>query len=322
VELAVATVLMPTGYFRGFVPLGLVGGVGAAAACSILADLDDVAFCHALGLAMCTAGGTYETVGSMGLAWVTAINARNGLDVVDLARRGFTGPLSAFEGDKGMLASYSDESPDKIEPVLASLGTEWRIHRQSYKTVPTETITHGPIDCMRELSRRAGDRQIRHLRFGVSPIVVTIADERFERFGLPSSDLEARFDLRFCAAAAWCRGRFGLEEMQEAAYTDPTILELRGRIELVADESRATFDGCWLEAEFTDGTEERINVDAFLGSPGNPVSDAELREMFVAAAAGHLPAERAGAVADAALTLDEAKDLDHLMDLCRIEEER
>ena len=37
---------------------------------------------------------------------------------------------------------------------------------------------------------------------GVAPIVVSIVRERNERFGLPKSDLEARFDLRYCAAAA------------------------------------------------------------------------------------------------------------------------
>ena len=75
----------------------------------------------------------------------------------------------------------------------------------------------------------------------VQPIVVDICDERMERFGDPHSELTARFDLCFCAAAAWQRGRFTLDEMREPAYTDRGDSRLRSRIELVRDESRQTF---------------------------------------------------------------------------------
>jgi 2-methylcitrate dehydratase PrpD len=142
---------------------------------------------------------------------------------------------------------------------------------------------------------------------------VTIADERFERFGLPSSDLEARFDLRFCAAAAWRRGRFGLAEMAEAAYTDPAILALRAEVELVADPTRASFDGCWTEVGFTDGSTERVVIDAFRGSADNPVSDDELAALFRAAAEGRLTDGRAQAVIDAVMSLDTAPDVRALM---------
>jgi 2-methylcitrate dehydratase PrpD len=319
VELAVATILMPTGYFRGFVPLGLVGAVGAATACGILAGLDDTRLRHALGLAMCTAGGVYETVGSMGLPWVTAVTTRNGLDAATLAGAGLTAPATAFEGDKGMLASYSDESPDKIAGVLDTLGSQWRILRQTYKVVPTETITHGPVECVGTLRARAGDRHVDALRFGVSPIVVTIADERRARFGVPGNDLEARFDLRFCAAAAWQRQRFGLAEMQEPAYTDPAILDLRDRVELVADAGRATFDGCWAEVRYDDGSTDRVDLDAFLGTPANPVTDAQLGELFLRAADGHLGEAQAHAVVDAALGLDGASGVAPLMACCRLD---
>ncbi len=269
-ELACATILMPTGYYRGFVPLGLVGGVGAAAACSVLAGLDRVRTRNALGLAMCTASGTYESVGSMALPYITALNARNGLNAYQLAAAGLDAPATAFEGDKGMLRSYSDEDASKIAAVMADLGKVWRIGRH------TETITHAPLECTLALRARAGDRDIQRLVFGVAPIVVTIADERFERFGIPHSELEARFDLRYCAAAAWTRRQFTLAEMSPAAYTDDQILTLRGQVDLVADPDRHDFDGCWLETTYSDGSTDRIVIDAFAGSAARPLSDDEL----------------------------------------------
>jgi 2-methylcitrate dehydratase PrpD len=251
----------------------------------------------------------------MALAYVTGSQTRAGMTAYELAATGVDAPASALEGEMGTLRAYSEENAAKIPDILAGLGAEWRIHGQSYKTMPTETITHPPVECalaVRELSR---GREPRKLRFGVSPIVVRIADERAQRFVQPSSEQEARFDLKHCAAAAWARGQFGLAEMQEGAFTDPDILALRSRVELVADENRTTFDGCWLEVEFEDGSTEKIVVDAFKGSVPNPVSDAELADIFRVTAHSRLPAERIDAIVDASLALDTIGARD-LMRLC------
>ena len=304
IELACATILMPTGYYRGFVPGGLVGGIGAAVACGLIAKLDDLQLRNALGLAMCSAFGTYESVGSSTLATIMGTTSRAGLVASQLAALGIDAPPTAFEGDKGMLASYSDEPAEKIETVLSTLGDRWRIHGQSYKTVPTETITHAPLDCLFALMPRANGRTMKRMAFGVEPIVVKIADERRARFGTLSSELQARFDTRFCAAAAWHRGRFGLAEMKEAAYTDPAILELRSRIDLIADPSFRTFDGASLTITYDDDTTDAIRVDDFLGSPGQRLSDDQLSAIFTTAATGMLPPQRIDEILDAAWHLD------------------
>ena len=318
IELAVATMVMPTGYYRGFVPAGLVGGVGAAAACAILAGLDDEKMRNAIGIAMCTAFGTYESVGSMSLAYITGATARSGLNAYQLARAGLDAPRSSFEGERGMLACHSDEKADKIDEVLGSLGQSWRIFGQTYKTVPTETITHGPVECVLALLPLARGRTLERLRFGVAPIVVKIADERRDRFGIPDSELTARFDTRFCAAAAWVRGRFTLDEMREAAYSDARILELRNRVDLIADESRQTFEGCWLEALFTDGSRERHNVDFFLGTPGNRLNDAQLADLLRISAADLLAAGAVDKIIDAVWALEQAPDVRGFTQLARL----
>ena len=306
IELACATILMPTGYYRGFVPGGLTGGIGASAASALIAGLDDVRMRNALGLAMCSAFGTYESVGSDALATIMGMTARAGLVACQLAARGIDAPRTAFEGDKGMLASYSDEPVDKIATVLDTLGERWRIHGQSYKTVPTETITHAPLDCLFALMTRSDGRVVERMAFGVEPIVVKIADERRARFGKLSNELQARFDTRFCAASAWQRGRFTLAEMKEAAFTDPDILDLRERIDLIADSSFKTFDGSSLTITYEDGSTDSIRVDDFLGSPGNRLSDDQLATLFVRSAEGLMPTSRAEHILDAAWALPQA----------------
>jgi len=84
---------------------------------------------------------------------------------------------------------------------------------------------------------------------------------------------------------------------------------LRQRIELVADDARKTFEGCWLEAEFTDGSSEYFNVDAFLGSPGNRMSDAQLTEVFTRTATAVMSKSACEALLHAAWHLDTTSDV-------------
>jgi 2-methylcitrate dehydratase PrpD len=319
VELACAAILMPTAYYRGFVPGGITGAIGGALACGLLRGLDDVQLRNALGLAMNSGLGFYQSAGSMALPYVMGLTARNGLTACDLAAAGMDAPAAAFEGDKGMLSSYSDAPPETIETVLSTLGERWRIMGQSYKTVPTETITHGPIECVLALLKRSDGRTPARLTFGVEAVVVKIADERGARFGAPSNNLEAKFDLRHCAAAAWMRGRFTLAEMEKTAFTDPAILDLRSRIDLVADPEHKTFEGASCDIAYTDGSADREVIPAFLGTPNNPMSDAQLSDVFRLSAEGVLSPARAQAVLDAAWGLPTAPDLSALMSAAVVE---
>jgi len=318
VELACAAILMPTAYFRGFIPGGLTGAIGGAAACAILRGLDDAAMRNALGLAMNSGMGFYQSAGSSALPYVMAATARNGLVACDLAGLGLDAPELAFEGDKAMLSSYSDEPTSKIATVLDALGTPWRIMGQSYKTVPTETITHGPIECTLTLLARADGRVPARMRFGVTKIVVEIADERAQRWGVPTSELEARFDLRHCVAAAWIRGRFTLAEMLHAATSDPDIVALRERIDLVADPAQNNFEGATLAIDYADGSADSIAIPAFRGTPNNPMSDDELSLVFRQSAEGVLSSGQVRAVLDAAWALPAAENVNALMQACII----
>lgn len=318
VELAIASMLMPSAYFRGYVPAGLTGSVGAAAACCILTEASRKVTENALSIAMCTSFGLYVSVGSMTLPYITGATARSGLTSFYLAERGFDSALTAFEGDKGMFVTHSDEDPKKIRNIMSSLGQEWRIHGQTYKIVPTETITHGPIELVLELLERSKDREIQKIEFLVCPIVKEICDERMERFGEPNSELTARFDLCFCAAATWLRGKFTLSEMQKEAYSDQEILNLRKKIKLIPDQNRKTFEGCSATVHFTDGTKDYANIDAFLGTPENKVSDEKLSSLFRTYSKGLIHEKQVDLILESIWKLENAKNINELISLLKL----
>lgn len=311
VDLVLATLLMPGTYVRGWTPGTLVGGIGAAAAVAGIRGLDEATTAQALAIAMTGATGAMEAIGSSTFAANQGFAARAGVVACELAARGIETGLTAFEGEKGLLSCASGESPDRIDGVLGALdapGRRWLMQDTAYKRLPTETITQAPLDCVLEIRARLAARgggaaaggagalpEVARMRFLVEPIVARVSAERFARFGTPRTDLQARFDLRFCAASAWTRGRFTLDEMAEAAYTDPAILALRGRVDVDPDEGR-TLDGASLEVTFADGSVETAEVPAFRGAAGNPLTDDELAGVFRTAAAGCIPDEQAARV--------------------------
>lgn len=320
VDIVVASMLMPGAYVRGFTPGVLVGGVGAAAAVSVLRGFDLETTRNALAIAMVTATGPMEAIGSSAHPYAQGQAARAGVVACQLAARGIETAPTAFEGEKGMLSSHSGESPDRIDGILGRLGEVWEMRQTAYKRHPTETITQAPIDCTLAIrSRFEGSPlpEIERMSFLVEPIVSRISAERFARFGTPRNDLQARFDLRFCAASAWTRGRFTIAEMAEAAYTDPTILALRDRVDVDPDE-RYTINGSALEIRFADGHVETAEVEEFRGAASNPLTDDELADVFRAVAADVLPAGRAEQVLAAVWGLDRAAGVGQLVALCRL----
>jgi 2-methylcitrate dehydratase PrpD len=189
----------------------------------------------------------------------------------------------------------------------------------AYKRHPTETITQAPIDCVLAVRGRFPDGpppRVERMRFLVEPIVARVSAERFARFGTPRTDLQARFDLRFCAASAWTRNRFTLAEMAEAAYTDPEILALRGRVDVDADE-QWTINGAHLEVTFEGGRVETVSVDPFRGAGPNPLTDDELSDVFRGAASWAIPAKRAERVLSELWALESAPSVKALVEATR-----
>ena len=294
VELAVSTMLMPTAYQRGFLPGVIAGTVGAAAGVASILRLPHTETRNAIAIAMLGAGGLFESVGSMTASYLIANAGMNGYTAAQLASRGVDAPTTAFEGEKGMLLGFSVADPEKIESVMEGLGTTWRVREGSYKRYQAETIDQAPLECVFTIRERTPADKLESIvamRFEVEPLVADIAKERYERFGKPGSDLQATFDLRYVMAAAWMTGRIGGDVYSERFYSDPTILDLRDRVQVVGDP-RITLDGATLEVSFGDGTSDEVTVDAFTGSAQRPLTDAQLEDLFRREAASSLPPDR------------------------------
>ena len=302
VELAVATMLMPAHYERGFNPAVAAGAVGAAAGCSMLLRLDTERTANALGLAALGGAGPLEVLGTDVHPYRIGDAARSGFVAAGLARRGFTAPPTAIDGEHGLLATVAERDPGTIESALGSLGDDWRICGPiAFKRYPTETISQAPLDCTLDLrGRTAPGRRSRvaSMTFAVAPLVAEVNRSRRERFAMPADDQQARFDGSYCAAAAWCRGRFTVEELGAEARSDPAVLALRDKVRFVATEGRR-MESASLEVTFADDTIEHAATEAFGGSTANPLSDEDLVAKLTGSASGILDTGQVRAISAA-----------------------
>ncbi len=299
VELAVATMLMPAHYERGFNPAVAAGAVGAAAGCSVILGLDVERTTNALGLAALGGAGPLEVLGTDVHPYRIGDAARSGFTAADLARRGFTAPPTAIDGEHGLLATVAERDPDRIEDALGSLGDDWRICGPiAFKRYPTETISQAPLDCTLDLRARTPPEkrsQVASMTFAVAPLVADVNRSRRERFAIPADDQQARFDGSYCAAAAWCHGRFTVQELGTETRSDPAVLVLRDKIGFMATEGRG-MESASLEVTFADGTTGHAATEAFGGSTANPLREADLIAKLADAAVGIVDTARVNAI--------------------------
>ncbi len=118
---------------RGFHATGVVGTIGAAAAAGKILGLDERHMVNALGLAGTQAAGLDEWLssGDMSKRLHAGKAAMNGVLAALLAREGYTGPSTIFEGKYGLLNTHAESyDPGRL---TEKLGEEYKILSCKFK---------------------------------------------------------------------------------------------------------------------------------------------------------------------------------------------
>jgi 2-methylcitrate dehydratase PrpD len=313
---------------RGWHATSICGTLGTAAAGARLLGLDATGIRDALGIAASMAGGVIEanraggTVKRLHCGWA----GHSGLTAALLAQHGYTGPATVFEGRFGLFEAFLGGRFD-ADAVISGLGERWEVPGIFFKPYPANHYTHAGIDAALALRRKHGldPRQIARIELGApGPVLRTIGEPREEKLH-PRSGYHAQFSGPFTVATALLGGG-GLgvyfDDFTDAKARDPEILALAARVHSHADEECSRIFPrqfpAVLRVTMQDGTvyEERVLHNR--GGPGNPLSDAELRQKFALNASRLLPREQVDRLADAAFALDRAEGVDELLSLCRV----
>src|SRR5437016_10146736 len=305
----------PRHYQRGWHCTSTLGTIGAAAAASRLLGLDASATGHALAIAASEASGLKENFGSMVKPLHAGLAARNGVVAARLAASGMTASASALDGPQGFLAAMDSASPSL--DAQSDLGSRWEILDTgiTVKLYPSCAATHPTLDTLLDLQRRhrftAGD--VETIEIGVDAITPTVlVHDR------PSTALEGKFSMPFCAAAAIVDGRVGLDSFDDDRLRDDRIVRLMPRVRMhvdaTLDRSAAPLTQALVTVRLADGRVLTALANGARGYPDRPAHDDELAEKFTACALRALPEARAREGLAALRAIDHAQRVRSLLD--------
>ncbi|MFD5824139.1 MmgE/PrpD family protein [Lentzea sp. NPDC060358] len=302
----------------------ICGAVGSAVAAALLGGADEQEIAHAIGIVASQSAGIIEanrtggTVKRLHCGWA----AQAGVTSARLARHGFTGPPTVFEGRFGFFEAFL-RGEYRPEAITDGLGSDWEVPRIFFKPYPANHFTHTIVDAagiLREQGLAPGD--VESLEIGVpAPVVRTVGDP-IEKKRTPSTPYEAQFSGPYAAAV----GLFGggglgaeLADYAPAHLADPARQELLRRTTVVADdECTAIFPHQFpavVRARSRDGREWTAKALANRGGVDNPLTGEEIARKFTDNAAPVLGRVAAQDVVDAVAGLGGTTEVDHLLRL-------
>jgi 2-methylcitrate dehydratase PrpD len=279
--------------------------------------LPAAAAARALGIAASNACGLKENLGSMVKPLHAGIAARNGLISARLAQKGFTASELAIEGPQGYLAAMDSDKPaSALDEAVTDLGSRWEILQTgvTVKLYPSCAATHPPLDALLKL--------VREHRFTADDVTaidveVDTMTPRLLIYDRPTTDLEGKFSMPFCAAAALILGHPTMETFHPKNIQDERVQRLSRRVTLRIDpefDKSAPLSQARVTVKLRDGRTLVERADGARGYPGR-LTQEDLAEKFLACAARSVSAETATKLLAAVRDVESVRDIRELMSL-------
>jgi len=265
-------------FYRGFDAniLGLFSGVVIAAR---LLHLDQTAFSDAVGLAFDFGIGTFQHYQDKTLAVRISqgLVARHALEAAMLAREGISGPKRVLSGENGFFALYAPAKPD-LQALTAQLGDRFLGEEATcFKLYPhcsillslTETLLRA------DLTQQIPNIEKAHITLHASPSMRMVCGAPYDPQHTP--EIDAQFSARYIIANALLRGRASAEEFSAHAATQPQVVALAQRIDIV---ERPEFERFELHIAPSEGATQHLSAAFGRGWPENPADRHDIREKF------------------------------------------
>ncbi len=295
---------------RGFHTTPTCGVFGGTVAAGKLLKLSPEQMTSALGLAGAQASGLMEMYGtSMQKRINPGPAARNAVTAASLAKKGFTGADTIFEGKRGFAAAFSDHfDPSKL---TEGLGREFPVVIE-FKPYSCARPIHNAIDCALDVRGQNSFTldNISDITFYRHP-----AWAEYHVIARPRTYHEAQVSLPYSAAVALIEGAALLPQYSEEKLKDVRIMSLAEKVTVVKDPSLPRGVSCRMVVKMLGGQTYTSQVDYPKGSVQNPMSDAELAAKFSTLASTRLKREQIDQVIKMAGEIEKFESMATLMKL-------
>ena len=222
----------------GFHPTAVFGAMGAAAGVGAALGLNARQIVDALGIAGSMAGGIIEYLAEG--AWTKRLHAgwaaQSGIRAALLARGGFVGPRTVFEGVHGLFQGFAHTAEGDYDALTGDFGTRWVTDTLAFKPYPCGTMAQPYIDCARRLAARGIQPE------DVAEIVCEVAEGTVHRLWEPLADKQrprngyaAKFATPYLLASGFVHGGVGLGAFTDKAIRDVQVLALAAKVKFVID---------------------------------------------------------------------------------------
>src|SRR6201747_2096045 len=222
----------------GFHPTAIFGAMGAAAGVGAALGLNAKQLVDALGIAGSMAGGIIEYLAEG--AWTKRMHAgwaaQSGIRAALLARGGFVGPRTVFEGVHGLFHGFAHTTEGDYDALAGDFGKRWVIDTLAFKPYPCGTMAQPYIDCARRLAARGVKAE------DIKDIVCEVAEGTVHRLWEPLADKQrprngyaAKFAVPYLLSTGFVHGGVGVGAFTESAIGDARVLALAAKVKFVID---------------------------------------------------------------------------------------
>ena len=300
----------------GFHGPGTNASFGGAAGAGKALGLDAEGLVNALGIAGSHSGGLMEFAreGAMTKRLHVGRGGQMGLESALLAARGFTGPSTVLEGDRGFLKVYSPSpNPDTL---VKDLGERYLLLGMMVKAYACHASSHPVIEgiCRFKEDNEWDVSRLEHVKVVGTERMVERHNDRE-----PTSILGAQYSLPFSAAVALCRDIADPLVYSEETLWDPQVREIARMMDLATDKERfGDHGGPTAEVSLNlAGMPHTFTVADWKGAPTNPYTYDEMADKFRRYASPHLAPGRIEDIIGKVRNLEKVKDVTEITGLLR-----
>jgi 2-methylcitrate dehydratase PrpD len=269
----------------GFHPTAVLGAIASTLAVSKTLNLNEKQTVDALGIAGSMAGGIIEYLAEG--AWTKRLHAgwaaHCGLHAARIAREGFMGPRTVFEGTHGLFFGFAHSADGKFPELTDTFGQQWHTTGLTYKPYATGTMNQPYIDCALRLAKRGFAAE------DVAEVLCDTAEGYVHRLWEPLADKQrppngyaAKFSTPFNIAVAFVTGNAGFEAFSERRASDARILGLAGKVRYRIDPENpypARYTG-HVKMTLKDGRVFEERQPHIRGGVHEPLAPGELERKF------------------------------------------
>jgi 2-methylcitrate dehydratase PrpD len=213
---------------------------------SVALNLNKKQTVNALGIAGSMAGGIIEYLADG--AWTKRLHAgwaaQSGIRAARLAKEGFVGPRSVFEGTHGLFFSFAHSQEGNFRELTESFGKHWHLLNLTFKPYATGTMNQPYIDCAMRLAQKGFRAE------DVAEVLCETAEGYVHRLWeplaakrKPPNDYAAKFSTPFNVAVAFVTGGAGFEAFTPRTVRDRRVLELAAKVRYIVDPKNPYPDG-------------------------------------------------------------------------------